>query len=87
MYSSSDSCERGWEKEPGSDLGLGLRYGVRTGWQRLRTIDNQYSAIRLGVGIVLVWVFVFVFLFLVSATHPVPHSSHASIVLRGEEGN
>lgn len=51
------------------------------------TLDNRYSAKRLDVGVVLVWVFVFVFLFLASATHPVPHSSHASIVLRGEEGN
>lgn len=84
---SLDSCERDWEKEPGSDLGFGLRYGVRTGWLGLRTLDNQYSAIRLGGSGVLVWVFVFVFLFLASATHAVPHSSHASIVLRGEESN
>lgn len=76
--------ERGWEEEPGSDRGLGLRCGVRTGLQGL---DDQDSARRLDVGVVLVWVFVFAFLFLASATHPVPHSSHASIVLRGEEGN
>lgn len=87
MCSSLNWCERGWEKEPGSDLGFGLRYGVRTGWQGLRTLDNQYSAIRLGGGVVLVWVFGLGFLFLASATHAFPHSSHASIVLRGKESN